>query len=123
MVTATAESKARKVRDVVEGNRRIGVSDFARSKEWRTSLAAEGCLEVVDRTETVGYVMAPVYAEALASYISQLEEELEAAQIRMLFDLRESYDKYLSGEELAKKALERLDAHQGEIEEFLDAGR
>jgi len=123
MVTAVAESKAKRVCNVVEGRRRLGVSDFARSKEWRKSLSDEGCLEVVDHSETVGYVMAPDYAAALTDYVRELEDELEAAHIRMLFKLREDYDDYLSGPELAQKAIDRLDANWDRVEEFLDGCR
>lgn len=123
MVTATVEDKARRVCSIVDGQRRLGVSDFARSKEWRTKLLDEGCLEVVDHSETIGYVMAPEYASALTSYIRELEEELENAHIRMLFDLREEYAEFLSGEELAQKALENLEANQAQVKEFLDACR
>lgn len=123
MVTATAEDKARRVCNVIDGQRRLGVSDFARSKEWRTSLVAEGCLEVVDHSETIGYVMAPEYAAALTGYIRELEEELENAHIRMLFDLRKEYTEDLSGEDLAQKAIADLDANQKQIKEFLDACR
>lgn len=123
MVTATVEDKARKVCSIVNEQHRLGVSDFARSKEWRTKLATEGCLEVVDHSETVGFVMAPEYASALTSYIGELEQELENAYIRMLFNLRKEYTEYLSGEELAQKALANLDANQARVEEFLNACR
>lgn len=123
MVTATVEDKARKVCGIISEQHRLGVSDFARSKEWRTELAAKGCLEVVDHSETIGFVMAPEYASALTSYINELEQELENAHIRMLFDLRKEYTEYLSGEELAQKAIENLDANQEQVEEFLDACR
>ena len=123
MVTATVENKAKTVCGVVEGRRRLGVSDFARSKEWRKSLADEGCLEVVDHSETVGYVMAPDYAEALTSYVRDLEEELERAHIRMLFELRDGYTDYRSGSDLAQAAIDRLDASWDRVEGFLNGDR
>ena len=122
MAPSVMEKKASRVRSVVNGGARLGVSDFARSKEWRGQLADLGCVEVVDRSETVGYVMSPDYAQALASYLDQLEEELEDAHIRMMFDSRREYGPALAGDELASAALAELHANERLIEGFLNAG-
>ena len=123
MTPSLLEKKVHTFKSTVGSGRRIGVSELARSKEWRDELGSEGCLEVVDRTETVGYVMDASYADALVSYIDSLEHELEQAHIRELFALRRQASQPLSGAELTAAALAELDRHEPAIREFLDGDR
>lgn len=117
------EGAAREFQRMAEGPRRVGISEFARGKAWRDTLDVAGCVEVTDRTGTVGLLLTPSYAESLSAYIAELEKELEASHIRALFDLRKDYSEPLGGEALAAAALAELDAHKDKIREFLDGGK
>lgn len=123
MTPSLLEKKVHTFKSTVGSGRRIGVSELARSKEWRDELGSDGCLEVVDRTETVGYVMDASYADALVAYIDSLEHELEQAHIRELFALRRQASQPLSGAELTAAALAELDRREPAIREFLDGDR
>lgn len=120
MTPLTAEDTFSKVRGVISGGARLGVSDFARSREWRGQLAEQGIVEVVDRTDTVGYVLSPEYVQALTEFVDQLEEELEQAHIRMMLDQRRDYSDPSSGEQLSVAAKAHLKEKSAKIREFLD---
>lgn len=122
MPPATMEEKASRFCGMAGAGQRIGMSELARGKSWRSDLAAAGCVEVTDRSDTVGLLMTPDYAKDLSEYIRQLESELEQAHIEMLFELRKNYSKPTSGKQLADAALAEFDAREDRIREFLDGG-
>lgn len=123
MPLLTKEEKAQHFSNIVDGVRRIGVSEFARGKEWRGLLEESGCLEVTDRTGSIGVIMTPAYAEDLSEYINQLETELEQAYVRTLFDMRKDYSEPVGAATLAAMALSEFDAYEEKIREFLDGSK
>lgn len=123
MPPLTKEEKAQHFSNIVGGVRRIGVSEFARGKEWRELLEESGCLEVTDRTGSIGVIMTPAYAEDLSEYINQLETELEQAYVRTLFDMRQDYSEPVGVPTLAAMALSEFDSHEEKIREFLDGSK
>ncbi len=107
--------------NMVGSTERVGVSEFARSKDWRQRLPHAGCFEVVDRGGLVGYMLAPEYAAALDERITELEEELEKAQITAMFNARSGYDDVCSGESLKSGALSYFDEHVDALSEIVNA--
>lgn len=91
-------------------------------KSWRSLLDETGCVEVTDRSETVGLLLTPDYADDVSAYIAQLEAELEQAYVRTLFDMRRDYSEPMGGAALAAAALAEFDAREDKIREFLDGG-
>lgn len=122
MPPTTMEEKASRFCGMAGIGQRIGMSEFARGKTWRADLAQAGCVEVTDRSDTVGLLLAPDYAKELSDYIRQLESELEQSHIEMLFELRKSYSEPTSGADLEQAALAEFDAKEDRIREFLDGG-
>lgn len=120
MPPLTMEQRTTRFLEMAGSEKRIGVSEFARGKAWRKSLEETGCVEVTDRSDTVGLLLTPEYASELASYIQQLENELEQAQIEMIFELRRQYSAPKSGKELEDAALAEFNAREDSIREFLD---
>lgn len=114
------EEKASRFCKLAEAKNRLGMSEFARGRTWRPVLQEAGCVEVTDRSDTVGVLMAPDYAKGLSAYIRQLEDELEQAHMEALFELRRDYSAPASGADLAQAASAHLAAHSSEIREFLD---
>ena len=84
--------------------KRYGVTEIARSKEWRANLPQEGCIEIVDHADTVGYILSPEYAAELAETTRRLEEQVERASVEAMFAARETYTDLKSGHELADAA-------------------
>lgn len=116
------EEKARQFCGMAAGGQRVGISEFARGKAWRSLLSEAGCVEVIDRAGTVGLLLTPDYAEDVSAYIAQLESELEQAYVRALFEMRGDYSEPVGGAELAEAALAEFDAHEDKIRNFLDGG-
>lgn len=123
MPPLTKEQKAQQFCDMTTSTRRIGISEFARSKTWRDVLDESGCIEVTDRAESIGFLMTPDYAEELSMYIAELESELEQAYIRTLFELRSDYSEPLEGSALAAAALTEFNIREDKIREFLDGSK
>lgn len=122
MPPTTMEEKASRFCGMAGIGQRIGMSEFARGKAWRSDLADAGCVEVTDRSDTVGLLLTTDYAKELSDYIKQLESELEQAHIEMLFELRKNYADPTSGADLADAALAEFDAREDRIRKFLDGG-
>lgn len=100
MSPALLEERVERFQDMIASTERVGVSDFSRSKAWRDRLPQMGCFEVVDRADTVGYMLSPAYAKAIGERLADLEEQLERAQIAAMFKAREGYTNVLSGADL-----------------------
>ena len=117
MSPAAIEEKVSAFQSAVNPVNRIGVSEFARSREWREQLPEVGCLEVVDRNGVVGYMLAPDYARALSARITELEEREEQAAIAAILEARADRADFASGEELKNGALAYLAEHLDEMME------
>ena len=120
MSSAAIEEKVDTFQNVVNSGNRIGVSEFARSREWREQLPELGCLEVVDRNGVVGYMLAPDYAQAMSAHITELEEQEERAAIAAMLDARRDRTEPAAGEELRRGALAHLSEHFDEMAESVD---
>lgn len=121
MTPVATDERIQKFQDMVNAPVRIGVSEFARSNRWRERLPETGCIEVVDRNGTVGYMLAPSFATAVSERIAELEDELENAHVKMLFDTRAHDSRPVFCEELKRGSLAYFDEHADAIREFLDA--
>lgn len=120
---ATAEAMMGRVngmRASVVGSQRMSVTDFARGTAWRKTLPKCDIIEVVDRASTAGWLLSDKGLHALLDNIAYLEDELERAQIALIFNQREGRDDWASGETLRVGALsllgENLDAATAAID-------
>lgn len=96
--------KADSIRSNTAPRPRIGLTEFARSKKWRSELAEHDTIEIVDRGETAGFLLSPDGMESLLGTIDSLEKEIERMQIDSIFEARRQSEKPLTGTDLAKKA-------------------
>ena len=113
-------SKVDKIKNTVSSEHRLGVTDFARSKKWREDLIESDVIEVVDRTETAGYLISPAGMKSIISRINELEKELERARVDALFDARKDIQNWTTGEKLVENALQNLDELRKHIRGSLD---
>lgn len=116
MLPALFDEKVERFQTMVGAVDRVGVSEFARSKEWRMRLPQSGCFEVVDRNGVVGYLLAPEYAQSLSQRIASLEAQLERAEVAAMFEAREGYTDVRTGTDL-KAAV--TDAFNERIDELM----
>ena len=115
---------AKRVQDVYEGSskaNRIGLSDFSHGRKWREDLADASILEIVDRTETAGWLISDDGLNSLVGRIEELEQELEQARVEMIFAARAYRDTWLEGTELADGAKKSAQARRAAIEEAANA--
>lgn len=104
------------MRNKLAGIPRVGVTELARSKDWRSKLAEKGFAEVTERSETVGYLVTPENMEDLVAIMSSYEEELERIQADLLFFARADMQDWRRGKDLADAAKASFS------ERFLNAG-
>ncbi|MGG1519449.1 hypothetical protein ABE504_28880 [Paenibacillus oryzisoli] len=109
-----------KVRGGFQLGSQIPVTQLARSTAWKDSLAKFSMLQILDRNQTAAVVLTPEAFRAVLTYIDEIEEELESAQVEMLLKAREGMENWESGEELARKAKESFLERQELLRGVLD---
>lgn len=102
---------------------RIGLSDFSHGRKWRDDLAEKGVLEIVDRSETAGWLVSDESMGSLVDRIGTLEDELEQARLEVLFAARAHRDSWMQGEELAEAAKASARKRRKSIEEAARGGQ
>lgn len=112
--------RVEKIKRTVSSQPRVGLTEFARSKKWRESLEVQDIIEIVDRTETAGYLVSPEGMRILLDSIETLEKEVEQSYVDALFASREGMDDWLSGDDLALRAKESLRTRESRIRRLLD---
>ena len=101
---------------------RIGLSDFSHGRKWRDDLASARIIEIVDRTETAGWLISDNGLGSLIGRIEELEDELEQARLSALFAARAKRENWAEGEALAEAAKASARSRRAAIEEAADGG-
>ena len=117
---------AKKVEGVYLGARsvgRIGLSDFSHGRKWRDDLENALVLEIVDRTDTAGWLVSGAGMDSIMEHIARLEDELEEANVRALIAAREGRSSWKSGSELAEAAKKSARVRKQQIEEAARASK
>ncbi|RTE09100.1 hypothetical protein [Paenibacillus whitsoniae] len=112
-----------KVRGGFQLDSQIPVTQLARSTAWKGSLAKFSMLQILDRNQTAAIVLTPEAFRAVLTYIDEIEEELESAQVEMLLKAREGMENWESGEELARKAKQSFLERQELLRGLLDGNQ
>jgi len=108
------------IRNSVQPYHRLGLTDLARTRQWRDDLLAYDIIEIIDRSDTTGYLISVKGLQALLDAITSLEEELEQIQIDALFAGREYLENWESGNALAHKAKLSLKLAQSKVRDSAD---
>ena len=117
---------AEHVRETYTGSHkasRVGLSDFSHGRKWRDDLAEAVVLEIVDRTETAGWLLSDEGMGSLVERIESLEAELEQARLSAIFEARAHRESWAQGEQLASAAKASGRARRKEIEEATRDGQ
>ena len=94
---------------------RLSLTDLARTSQWRKDLPACGLIEVMDRTDTAGWLVSDGYMNDLLNLVQDLSNEQEQQQIKAMLDAREAYQDWQSGDALLSSSLERFEARKGQL--------
>lgn len=103
------------VRARIYSDNRVSLSDFARSKGWRSKLAKNDFMELQEHGDRVAWIISEKGMRTVFEYISKLEEQVELASIRAMFDVREGNEDWKSGADLERGALAHFHAHEAEF--------
>ena len=114
--------RAQAVREAAASDSRVGLTELARSSAWRKSLEERGLLEIVDRTDTTGYLVSVEAMNELLDSINELESQLERFTVQQLFIARGDKERWQSGDELAQGAKSSLRKRSAKVRAFLDGG-
>ena len=114
--------RAQAVREAAASGSRVGLTELARSSAWRKSLEERGLLEIVDRTDTTGYLVSVEAMNELLDSINELESQLERFTVQQLFIARGDKERWQSGDELAQGAKRSLRERSAKMRAFLDGG-
>lgn len=96
----------------------VGVTELQRTAAWRDKLNQMKMLEILDRHETFAVMMKPELFDALRTYVSALEEQVEQLQLDRLFAHR-AHANWQSGEELQASVLSSFEKRRDEFRDIL----
>ena len=120
MSPALAASRVAEIRSVIHDDRRVSLTDFSRGRAWRDKLAANGILELQDRSERIAWVVSEQDMTQIVDYIAELEEQMERDSAEAMVRTREGREDWKGGPELAEAALksfeQRKDALMAAVE-------
>jgi len=108
------------IRSAVTLTPRIGVTELGRSTGWRDQLKDHAILEIVERADTVGYLISYRGMIDLLDEMEALEEAADQASVAAMVEVRGSAGHALAGEELAQEARQRLRQRHAKMSEALD---
>lgn len=115
MANAATVEKLTGVRSRIHDEGRVSLSEFARGKEWRAKLAKCEFMELLEHGERTAWVVSEEGMRGMVDYISELEEQVERASIRAMFESREDREDWMAGSELADAAKSYFLAHEAEL--------
>ena len=106
------------MRRASSSNGRISLTELARSKGWRDRLADQGVMEVMDRTETAAFLIAPQEMDLLLEAIEMLEEQVEQADVDAIVACRAQRQNWQAGSRLAEQAKASLKTRRQLLDEI-----
>lgn len=115
MADISTIEKLSDVRSRIHDDSRVSLSDFARGKEWRSKLAKDDFMELQDHGERMAWIISEEGMREVVDYITELEEQVERASIRAMFEERDGHERWETGPVLESDALSYLHEHESEI--------
>ncbi|MCH9276436.1 hypothetical protein JS533_009185 [Bifidobacterium amazonense] len=109
------------IRDASSIRTRISLTDLNRGTAWRSDLANNGILEVMDRNDTTAYILTPQALYDLVDEIRKAESAAETLEIGRIFADRPDDAPASSGDALAEAALREFATHSGDMMKFVNA--
>ena len=110
------------VRSRIFDDNRVSLSEFARGKAWRQKLAENEFMELQEHGDRVAWIISEEGMRGVFEYITELEEQVELASVRAMFEAREGSEDWKSGAELERDALAYYRAHEGKLMKAANGG-
>ncbi|NMM98488.1 hypothetical protein [Bifidobacterium olomucense] len=117
------KERAEALREVATPGSRIGLTELSRSNAWRKTLAERGLLEIVDRTDTAGYLVSVESLNEMLDAINALESEVERFTMQQMFIARGDKEQWKTGADLSQSAQDSLSKRKEKVRAFLDGGQ
>lgn len=115
MANAATVERLSGVRSRIHDDSRVSLSEFARGKEWRSKLARNEFMELQEHGERMAWVVSEEGMRKMVDYITELEEQVESASIRAMFETRKGRENWEAGAELAEAAATYFLEHEAEL--------
>ncbi|RSX52237.1 hypothetical protein D2E25_1650 [Bifidobacterium goeldii] len=111
---------AEALRQANEPGGHITLTDLNRSNAWRSQLADNGIVEVMDRNDTAAYLLTPQALYDLVDAVRERDAEIETMSVRAMFEARKHRTDVKTGSELREAAQESLARRLTMLHEVLD---
>lgn len=95
--------------DTSHKERRISLTDMARTNRWRKQLEQYPIVEVTDHADPYAFIVSADGMNSLVEHMHELEAELEQREVADIIHKRDNPGKkWLEGKELADEAIKLL---------------
>lgn len=104
-----ARERAEAMREAANPDSKVTLTDLGRSNAWRRKLADNGVLQLMDRSDTAGFIVSVEAMNDLLDSLDAYEDELETLSVRDMFLARSGRTELKSGADLTETALASFD--------------
>lgn len=120
MTSIATRTRANAFRLTTQQGSRVTLTELSRSNKWRQNLADNGVLELVDRSDTTGFIVSVNAMNDLLKALDRYESEAETLAVQPMFDARMDRTEVKSGAELRDAAMKALE-DRPELMEFIQS--
>ncbi|MDU1289432.1 MAG: hypothetical protein E6965_09590 [Bifidobacterium bifidum] len=120
MASITTRARANAFRLTTSQGTRVTLTELGRSNKWRKNLADKGVLELVDRSDTTGFIVSVDAMNDLLDALDRYESEAETLAVQPMFEARKDRIEAKSGIELRDAAMQALE-DRPELMKFLQS--
>lgn len=112
--------RADSLREAAREDSHVSLTDLGRSNAWRRQLSDRGVLQLMDRSDTAGFLLSVDAMNELLDSLKDYEAQIETMSVRDLFDSRRHRLETKTGEALASCAAESFDRRFDDLMKVLD---
>ncbi|MBT1162558.1 hypothetical protein [Bifidobacterium sp. SO1] len=118
----TVKERADALQVAAQKGSRITLTDLSRGNKWRQELSDKGILELVDRSDTMAFILSADAMKELLDELDRSEAELETLSAQELFDARKNRTTLQSGQALENTAIASFENRKKQLLGILKDG-
>ena len=99
MVTAV-RARAEAMVEAAKDESKVTLTDLSRSNAWRKQLSKKGILQLMDRSDTAGFIISVDSMKDLLDSLNSYESEIETMEVQGMLEARKDHTDYKTGSEL-----------------------